>query len=486
MSQSWADKVTAIKTTYFNRYTDDEVPFLSTTSSPLQSIGYQIQNLTWNPSSIAPYYTYDGISYSSTSPTSTTLTTLKDVFYTSDSFMSGLYMWYAACSADNWANFKNGTYANITYPKYVAATSVSMAQSDSDKAMMNAVMKVDKVVSDPNFNPFVARRLLRLYILMGNLSIAIKNNNPDVTKLIYGLLNKANRDITNSGGVVPNLSTVLQKKITQYNADSVEINALDTDVRKRRDELLSRKQMLADTAAVHTRQRRLEYIAVITFLLLSSAGVGIVVFPGEPKQKYIGCAILVLAAIINAFVLTTLKARSGSGSRYREGFAGTITDGEHASDTIADYTAAAKEEALKYLDNTVSLTMLLATYRAYGNINHSMKKEIGYFSDSSEQLLIAGEKVKGAYDSGYMQDVQFAALTNFLISLSIIVAGVTSGYVASNALGDAGGVGDKVRTFVLGAGGVFAAIALILFILEMNGRVHTSPKKLYWAQPVIH
>jgi hypothetical protein len=239
------------------------------------------------------------------------------------------------------------------------------------------------------------------------------------------------------------------------------------------DQLLSTsKQQLADRQAAHLTQTRIEYGALFVFLAIAITATSLAVMPLDSKQKYTGCGLLVIVAIMNAIVMNYVKQRS-----FKEGFTDSYLTSStaYASNNVI---AAAKDEALIYLDNTLLLANILQTYRVYGNVNESMGKELDYYQEASEQLDNVNTKVQSVYTSGYLADVKFSALVNLLISLSLIVSGTTAAYVfASQKESTTGG------TYALYFGAFLAVISIAIYILELNSRVHTDPRQYHWGKP---
>lgn len=477
---TWSDSINIIKTTYFpsDTFPDDKIKFLST--SPTDNIGYDIMNVNISDrvkNELDPNPTYeltpmsmsheDGDVFCALKSTTNTNTPKIDEY---NRFMNGLFAWYDICSAENWPRFLNESYYGM-YPKWGYGPFFETTSGIIDKVMDSQTVKDNAHL----FNPFVARRLLRIYIIMGNLAIvnachSTANDSTKDAKNIDEFLRSINKRVTGADQTSEKIGQILQHKVAKYNSNELKINEIDSAVKAQKSSLSADQATLASKSRLHSVQTYMEYASVITFIMIASAGAGIVVYPGDAQQKYTGCGILVIAATINAIVLNALKSRYMT----TEGFESL------SPQPISYYVEDAKLQAVTYLENSRLLESQLQAYNAYRNLNQSMKKEINYFSDSSEQLLLADAKVTNASKTSYIQDVKFYALTNLLVSLSIIVAGVTSAYVASNIAGSASPV---IQKYVLGFGGFFAFIALLIFILEVNSRVRTTPRQMYWLKP---
>ena len=131
----------------------------------------------------------------------------------------------------------------------------------------------------------------------------------------------------------------------------------------------------------------------------------------------------------------------------------------------------------KFLDNTISLSSLLETYRAYSNVNLSMQKERGYYSNAAQNLAITNKSANGYYDASYLNQVQYSSLLQFFKSLALIIAGATSGYVACDGL-------ENIQKYILILGAILAVIAFVIYLLEISVRVHTRSRQFYWSRPL--
>jgi hypothetical protein len=196
----------------------------------------------------------------------------------------------------------------------------------------------------------------------------------------------------------------------------------------------------------------------------------LIIFPFEKNKRLAGCGALIILSVVNAFVLTfVFKKKSAT---YYEGF----DAGGGATDSIYALRVNILTEAITYANNTQNLANLLQTYRTFENMNYSLNKEIDYYSDASEQLLNSNMKLQDFYNVSYMEDIQYSALMNLLISLSLIVSGTTTAYVVTDST-------MKGQTYSVGVGGTLSVIAITIFLMEVNTRVHTDPRQIYWGAP---
>ena len=384
-------------------------------------------------------------------------------------YTSNLYAWYDILSETNWPDQTTGKCPS---PIDAANTSNTMATITPDSTIiMGSTNTVTNLKNDVKFNPFVARRMVRLMILLGNMNIALKAGDSNLISLCYQLLKKQNYAISNEVSSVNSaLGSVVQQSAQDYRDNRASVEKLAKDVKTKQTNYKGSAQLLNDRAADHATQRKYEYVALAMFLIAAVGAAIILMLPMERNQKIMGSGLLIILSVVNAFTLNYLKNAVST----TEGFYSYNT----TSNDIASYQMATLKEASAYIDNTFNLAHLLESYKAYGNMNSAIRKDINYYYDSSQQLLIANRKVKGVNDTSYLQDLQYSALMNMLITLSLIVAGMTSLQVATEPIKS-----PTVNKVIVGTGGTLAVISLTIYLVEASFRVHTKPKQFYWNQP---
>jgi len=309
--------------------------------------------------------------------------------------------------------------------------------------------------------------------------------NSPLTELCYKLLKKQNYIIDDSmtttgsltsfnaaTSVSSALGSVVQQGVQKYKENQTSIESLAKDVKTKQTNYKASAQLLKDRAANHATQRKYEFVALAMFLVVAVGAAIVLTLPMDRQHKFMGCGLLATFAVINAFILNYLKNAASS----VEGFVGYTMQDKSAS----SYELAALKEASAYIDNTIGLAHLLESYRAYGNLNQAIGKEINYYYDASEQLQIANRKVEGVNNTSYLQDLQYSSMMNLLTTLSIIVAGMTTLQVATEPIAEKNPIVPKI---VVGTGGTLAVISFTLYLLETSFRVHTKPKQFYWNNP---
>lgn len=375
-------------------------------------------------------------------------------------YMYNLYAWYDRCSSLNWGK----TYTTATVPNMSLWTGMTLDQSSTD----NPVMKLSDIT-----NAYVTRRILRLFIMLGNLYIAQKKSDDTLVNDCYQLLRSTNLAVYGSSSadlsttVGYNLNSVIQQRLNNYKRGQLRVSTIDRIIATHKNNLKQSSTLLKDSKVAHRRQMIIEAIAVASFISIAAGAAAVVVYPMDQNSRYVGCLVVIALSIINALVMNSLRSR------------GTNVVERFSLASNSDINASI-DEAVTYARNTLILANLLDTFRAVGNINYSMTKEANYYNDASEQLLNANLKVRSVYNISYSQDVKFGALINLLTSLSFVVAGMVTLYVSSESMVDKS---PMIQKYILLLGGVISAICFAIFTLEISTRVHTDPKKIYWGKP---
>ena len=130
----------------------------------------------------------------------------------------------------------------------------------------------------------------------------------------------------------------------------------------------------------------------------------------------------------------------------------------------------------EYLDNTFTLITLLESYKAYGNVNLSMERELNYYNNVVNQLSNAQSKINDIYFSSYINTIDVSALLHLFQILTIIIAATTTLFVLVEDVED-----NSIRNWIASIAGIFAVFSFVVYLIEVNTRVRTNPVKIYWG-----
>jgi hypothetical protein len=135
-------------------------------------------------------------------------------------------------------------------------------------------------------------------------------------------------------------------------------------------------------------------------------------------------------------------------------------------------------EVSTYLDNTLLLTSLLDTNKAYNNMNLSMERELDYYNDIVLQLNNTQSKINKTYFSSYINTIDTSALLQLFQILTIIIAGTATTFVLTEDIDN-----SSLKNWIAGIAGTLSVFAFVIYMLEISSRVRTDPTKIYWAEP---
>ena len=434
--------------------------------------------------------------------------------------LQALYAWYTLFDTNNWQLYLAGKVVTLNVPDILinrstsstfsqvtitnlknVATSTSQLQTQSlinDTSSLATTLKTNVVAlmnyyipfsifNTQNFNPFVARRLIHLYIIMFHFNTAITyytslttapTTTPALLDALFKLLEYANINVTDQDGTFNEIVTAVQKRAAKYNTSQQQITKLDSSLSILKDDIAKDSNNLNSRLQYQAKVKKYQTAAIIMLAIISAGAAVLFITPLEYKQKISGGALLVILAVLTAFILQYQNNKTN----LNEGFAYTTAGGVHTlsssgavwSDKSSDYFTQMLNEALKYLDNTLLLTTTLDSYHIYGNVNTALDKEQSFFSDSVTSLTMKDTNMKDVYNISYMEQIRFSALMNLSISLSLIVAVTVTIALALEGY-------PELRKYVMIIGLILAIIAVIIYILEISSRVHTHPKQRYWA-----
>lgn len=279
-----------------------------------------------------------------------------------------------------------------------------------------------------------------------------------------------------TGSVFNDINTAVGDSISTYNKNLNSSNKVSKNIEDAQEQLTTNKLNLKKRQELIDSQKKYEYGAVAVMAIIAAAAVGIILYPMERNTKMGAAGCLVVVAAINAFALTsivkstTVETFASFGNNLNAN--AKIT----ALSMTANYKVSVLDQMSQYLDNTITLVTLLETYRSYGNINNSMQKELNYFNDANDQLILGYTSTDAAHKAIFMEEVKYSSLLQFFKSFALIISGTTLAYVAFEDV-------PSIVVWVKIIGVVLAIIAIAIYLLEISMRVHTNPRKYYWGQP---
>ena len=220
-----------------------------------------------------------------------------------------------------------------------------------------------------------------------------------------------------------------------------------------------------------------KYIALTILILITIFAFTIIIMPLDKFTKIILTILLIFISVCNTYVLMYFF----DNNRLFETFAPFETfvmNTKAYNSGISTAPLGCLDAAYNYLVQTENNNILLESNSIYSNTNHSLNKEIAYYDNVSKQLDYSSQKVNSIYKSSFIAQIQYKSTIQLFITFTIIIAAYTLAYVFLESL-EITGSSYTVITWITG---IFLVISIIIYLIEINTRVRTDPKKIYWGK----
>lgn len=312
----------------------------------------------------------------------------------------------------------------------------------------------------------------------------INERNQAYINAIYSNTNGL-RQMSSSTGVFGDINNAIGEYISYYTNGQDQINDISGLLNKGKANLKTIQELLNGRLSIQKTQRIFEYIAIFIFVLFIITTMTIIVIKVDKNIKLNTCIGLIIFSLLNFLGIQILLNSSifvvkSTPKPVIEGFAPPIMSSISIGNAnyLNYYNIAMIDQVSLYLDNTFTLVTLLETYRVYGNVNASLEKEIGYYTNIVSQLNNAQSKINNVYFSSYINTIDISALLQLFQILTIIIATACTSYILTEDMEI-----PSIRNWIGGITATLAVFAFIIYIFEISKRVHTNPVKVYWYQP---
>jgi hypothetical protein len=286
------------------------------------------------------------------------------------------------------------------------------------------------------------------------------------------------------------------KNVTIYRNRQQDINELGPVVEHNKKTLkgnrlkLQAREKNAETLKIYT------YVALTILILITVFAFTIIIMPLDKFTKVLLTIVLVFIAVCNTYVLMYFFDNKKLFETFETN---EIIDlSEHDLNTykkmnmietfvmntkaynsgISTAPLECLDAAYNYLVQTENNNILLESNSIYSNTNQSLYKEIAYYNEVSTELENSGQKVNSIYKSTYIEQIKYKSTIQLFITFTIIIAAFTLSYVFLESLDITG----SSYTIISWITGIFLVISIFIYLLEINMRVHTDPRKIYWGK----
>jgi hypothetical protein len=336
-----------------------------------------------------------------------------------------------------------------------------------------------------NFNPFVARRIIHLHIMSFHWNLVTKYYNTATTQInplinaVFSLLDTANTNVTDANnGVLKTITDGINERSGIYYSDQNTLNDLNSSssakpnsVPNLQTTINQNSNKLAVTLQYENTLKKYKTAGIAVLCVIIGSIGALFVLPIDAPKKMIYCGILIILAVATAFSLQYLLNKTLT----TEGFALGQTTGTATSvSSISAYNTIYNDDVLTYLQNTFILTTTLDSYHLYGDASYALNNQVSYYTDAQTSLSTKSQNLKDVNNISYINQITASATINFCVAVSLILSiSATLYFSFQNYPG--------LRSAIVYISALLIFIAIVIYVLEINNRVHTHPKQIYWG-----
>jgi uncharacterized membrane protein YbaN (DUF454 family) len=331
--------------------------------------------------------------------------------------------------------------------------------------------------------------LIHMHILQFALTKTPKSNVNNKTWRVelYNVLSNIhdqvvayNNELDNIGGNHDQILKSTQARFNRY-------KKLKDSVNEENDELLDNKVLIGNTKNKYSASKGysnkakilvLSYIVLFMIIVVPTLSVSYNLSLNYETKKLVVAVMLggaILTYMGSVFIKNRVLTYENFSNMYVEKNMKTIN--EYEASEINDYLnklyVSVGREFVKYLDHTITTSLILDSYNLYGDVNHSISKELDYYENINYQLKNENSKLEQAkrinYYDAYINRIRITFFVSILLTITI------SAFVSSYFPGSLSLVSVVMLIAIL--------ILTYIYIMNVNNLVRTDGKKLYWGQP---
>ena len=404
---------------------------------------------------------------------------------------------YNILEEDTFASYiidKKNNRSTLTKPVSMYTLNTSSGKYQTISNINDVEMLVYPLIDISTIDPVktrleLVRRIFYLYDLLIHIYIPFylleKSTGTPYSVIAYDIaysnariLNARNLVITDVGSSVYKLNTDIQDRINKY---TIARNGIEQQAQELTDNKLNLRvesDRLAVSKSYMTKNKNvfIAYLVlfitviVLSFTILSSSIL-------SDNMKRLSMGILAGISLIAVAVMYTVN-------RYvlKEYFQ-NFTTPDLSIESIIQTTDWASErnnlisiilsQVDSYLANSIQIVSLLVTYKGYGDMNFSTKKEQAYYENTNAKLEIEKETIASTnrimVREGKVSRYRVYYFLELLVTITI--ASLLSVYLPG------------ATTFATVLASLLILLFTWLYIMNVNNLVRTDGSKLYWGQP---
>ena len=260
----------------------------------------------------------------------------------------------------------------------------------------------------------------------------------------------------------------VSENVYTYKQQQDTINNVAPIVKKNKTQLISSQKKLDTRKKQDTELTIYIYIEISILIFIIISSLVIVMTPFKHSEKILYTLLLALVVIVNIFLVQNIFNKSGG----IESFVNNNTD-------VSISPIGIMNAVSEYLVNTENLAILLVSNNVYTNKNQSLQDEIGYYNNTTQQIAIRNSEVQSVFKMHYNTQIKYNTVLQLCNTLSIIIIGFTTLYIAFEALN----LGNLAYKILYAITSILVVFASVICLIEVNLRVRSDPKQRYWKKP---
>ena len=419
-------------------------------------------------------------------------------------YLKGLYAWHDLLGSDKWRSFVQGVTTTINIKTSAAATTATITLNVDSLESTGAVAitclgyvvdlysklpQIIKAHNDGTLNIYLLRRMVYIHIILRNYKVAMSfyqskftdaaatatvPNARALVEAVYLLLAQANYNATNSDGGFAALSNRFSKRTSTYTQGVHDIDRTSDSLDDSRLYLTEKKNIFNSNVSTEARMKTISTVMTVLFVIIALTGC-VVMFSGfeSNKQLAIGGMMIIVSLVIMFIINYVMNGVviEGFAAAPFSSFGSFGAAQSQWTDIVQASNKAMLDQTRKFLENSLVIDRTLTSYRVLGNVNNSMQKEQGFFGATLGVTDNQGSKYKEVANLTYLNSTEYVYRVHLLVSLAIILSVTVTMYVGL----------DSPKILWIGA--LVSAGAFAIYVMEVNHRVHTNTKQMYWDVP---
>lgn len=426
------------------------------------------------------------LSYLSTVPNGNRLTILLD-------FLNGIRAFYYIMDDEVLENLKAGNEAKV------AAYTLQNGQTllvDGKSLVSTTIMEFLKKFTRVEY--FIFRRLLLLLDLVIHSHISMRlfqtvystiektADEPKISSMIVFFVSRLKRLNSNFGqmfeaGQDSSVISNLYGNIRDFNKKTEQINIIDEKLRESKIELKARKDTLNKEQAIYQAGKSWVVISLVitTIVILTLFSYG-VLSQTNPSLKWVGAGGVLVISSLLTLLIYLVKRKKLEGFQtgvYNATNLSDLLSSQQALDIITDaYQIDTIKEINAYIQNTISLALILQNNNTYKYINHNLNKELNYYNSTKTQMDNASASIRSSERMYNLSRRYNLSRINMFIALIVILTFGVVGYILADGY-------KTIQNIVMTITSILLLIVAILYILDTQSKVRTDGSKVYWGKP---